>query len=134
MARPVVKEKFLAKLPEEFHKLLKKDEDFETLAQLWKLDDEIVKTLFASIPEKLKAIFEWKLSDKPVGKRGNKSSIPYSSEHIKLAQSLMKLNPGATIIAEDNVSGELLTVQVLVKIQVGDSIKTVSISNIKDIK
>jgi len=134
MARTVNKEKFLAKIPEEFHKLIKKDEEFETMNQMWKLDNEIVKTLFASIPEKLKPIFEWKLADKPTGKRGNKSSIPYSTEHIKLAQQLMKLAPGATIVSEDDVSGSLLTVQVLIKIQVGDAIKTVSISNIKEIK
>jgi len=134
MARIANKEKFLAKLPEDFHKLLKKDEDFDTLFQMWKLDDEIVKTLFSSIPEKLKPIFEWRMSDKPVGKRGNKSSIPYSTEHIKLAQQLMKLTPGAIIVAEDDVSGALLTVQVLIKIQVDDAIKTVSISNIKEIK
>ena len=134
MARIANKEKFLAKLPEDFHKLLKKDEDFDTLFQMWKLDDEIVKTLFSSIPEKLKPIFEWRMSDKPVGKRGNKSSIPYSTEHIKLAQQLMKLTPGAIIVAEDDVSGALLTVQVLIKIQVDDVIKTVSISNIKEIK
>jgi len=46
----------------------------------------------------------------------------------------MKLTPGAIIVAEDDVSGALLTVQVLIKIQVDDAIKTVSISNIKEIK
>lgn len=134
MARPVDREKFLKKIPEDFHKLLRKDEDFETINQMWKLDNGVLKTLFASIPDKLKPIFEWKMADKPVGKRGNKSSIPYSSEHIKLAQQLMKLSPGATIVSDDDISGSLLTVQVLVKMQVGDTIKTVSISNIKEIQ
>lgn len=134
MARPIDKQKFLSKIPEEFHKLLKKDEDFEVLTNMWKLDSSLIRTLFASIPEKLKPIFEWKMTDKPAGKRGNKSSIPYASEDIKLAQALMKLAPGATIVAEDDLTGTLLTVQVLIKIQVGDAIKTVSISNIKEIR
>jgi len=134
MAKPVNREKILKRIPEDFHKLLKRDEDFETINQMWKLDNSVLKTLFASIPDKLKPIFEWRMADKPVGKRGNKSSIPYSTDHIKLAQQLMKLSPGATITAEDDISGNLITVQVLIKVQVGDAVKTVSLSNIKEIR
>ena len=79
---------------------------------------------------KLKPLFDWKLT-KPVGKRGNRSNIPYDADSIKLTQELMKLSPGATVSAEGGIAGTLLTVQVLVKLDVGGQIKTVSISNIE---
>jgi hypothetical protein len=97
------------------------------------LDDEHIKTLMPSIPEKLKPIFDQRIN-KPAGKRGNRSNLPYDTEEIKMATALMKQSPGATILTDDGVEGILLTVQVLAKLQVGEAIKTVSITGIQEIK
>ena len=133
MARTPDKDKFLGKIPEEFHKLLKKDEDFDFTSKIWKLDDSQIKMLFPSIPDRLKPVFEWK-TNKPAGKRGNRSNLPYSTEDIKMTSALMKLEPGAVVVTDEDVEGTVLTVQILVKMQVGDAIKTASISGIKEIR
>jgi hypothetical protein len=133
MARTPDRDKFLTKIPEEFHKLLKKDEDFDFTIKLWKLEDDQIKTLMPSIPEKLKPIFDQRIN-KPAGKRGNRSNLPYDTDDIKLATALMKQSPGANILTDDGVEGTLLTVQVLAKLQVGEAVKTVSITGIQEIK
>ena len=133
MARNIDKDKFLSKIPEQFRGAIRSENDLKVAADLWKLDEDLLRTLFSSIPEKLKPLFDWKLT-KPVGKRGNRSNIPYNTEAIKLTQELMKSSPGATISAEGGLVGTLLTVQVLVKLDVGGQIKTVSISNIEKVE
>ena len=133
MARTIDKDKFLAKIPDQFKGAIRTDGDLKTASDLWKLDEDLLRTLFSSIPEKLKPLFDWKLT-KPVGKRGNRSNIPYDTESIKLTNELMKCSPGAIISAEDGLTGTLLTVQVLVKLDVNGQTKTVSISNIEKIE
>lgn len=133
MARTIDKEKFLSKLPDQFKGLIRTEADLKIASDLWKLDEDILRTLFSSIPDKLKPLFDWKLT-KPAGKRGNRSNIPYGIDAIKLTNELMKCSPGAVIHAEGELSGTLLTVQVLVKLEVGGQIKTVSISNIEKVE
>lgn len=133
MARTIDKDKFLTKIPEQFKSLIRSENDLKTASDLWKLDEDLLRTLFSSIPDKLKPLFDWKLT-KPAGKRGNRSNIPYDSDTIKLAAELMKCHPGATVSADEGLSGSLLTVQVLVKLDVGGTTKTVSISNIEKIE
>jgi hypothetical protein len=133
MARSVDKDKFLGKLPEQFRTAVRSESDFKLVSTMWKMDDDHIKQLFASIPDKLKPLFDWKIN-KPGAKRGNRSNLPYETEVIKLTVDLMKCSPGATIVAEDGVSGTLLTVQVLAKLEVGGQIKTFSISNIDHIE
>jgi len=132
MPRIANKEKFLDKLPEEFHKLLAKEENFSLVFGLWKLPAESVKSLLPSINEKLHPIFDWKFN-KPAGKRGKKSALPYSSDKVKLASELLKSNAGVTVNAEGGMSGNLITVQVTAKLNVNGKTKFVSINNIENI-
>ena len=133
MARTIDKDKFLNKIPDQFKGAIRTDNDLKTASDLWKLDEDLLRTLFSSIPEKLKPLFDWKLT-KPAGKRGNRSNIPYDTETIKLATELMKCHPGATISADEGLTGSLLTVQVLIKLDVNGQTKTVSISNIQKVE
>ena len=133
MARSVDKDKFLSKIPDNKKGLVRAENDFKFVTHMWKMDDEHIKQLFASIPDKLKPLFDWKIN-KPTGKRGNRSNLPYDTETVKLTVDLMKCSPGATIVADEGVSGTLLTVQVLAKIEVGGQIKTFSISSIDHIE
>jgi hypothetical protein len=133
MARAFDKEKFLNKLPDEFQKLLRRDEDFSIVTGLWKLPAEVVNSLLPSVNEKLHPIFDWKFN-KPASKRGKKSILPYPTDRIKLTGELMKSKVGAIITADGGLSGALQTVQVLAKIEVGGKIKTVSINNIVSIE
>ena len=133
MARTVDKDKFLGKIPEQFKGLLRSDTDFAFAVNLWKLEDEQIRQLFASIPDKLKPLFDWRVN-KPTAKRGNRSNLPYDTESIKLTVDLMKCSPGATIAVEEGVTGTLLTVQVLAKLEIEGQVKTFSISSIDHIE
>jgi|GEM_PF-4834084 len=130
MARLLNKEKFLSKLPADLQKLLHKDEDFTMVTGLWKLPEATVKSLLPSVNEKLRPIFDWKFTKKPTAKRGQKSSIPFATDKVKLASELMKSKVGDVITAEGGLRGTLVTVQVLAKIDVGGKIKTVSVNNV----
>ncbi len=133
MARTVDKDKFLSKIPDHLKSLVRAENDFKFVTHMWKMDDEYIRQLFASIPDKLKPIFEWKLN-KPSAKRGNRSNLPYDTETVKLTVDLMKCSPGATIVVDEGVAGTLLTVQVLAKIEVNGQTKTYSISSVDHIE
>ena len=134
MARLPVKERFLSNIPAELHSTVRAEADFKFAFSLWKLDDAQIKTLFSSIPDKLKPLFDWKLN-KPVGKRGNRSILPYPTDTIKIANELLKGHPGAIVIAEGGITGTLLTVQVLAKVDVGGGkIKTFSVTGIEKVE
>ena len=133
MARTVDKEKFLAKIPEQFRSLLRAEENYSFVVGTWKLDDEHLKTIFPSVPDKLKPLYDWRIN-KPSAKRGNRSNLPYDPDEIKLASDLMKCSPGAVIVVEGGVTGTLLTVQVLAKLDIDGQTKTFSITGIDHIE
>ena len=133
MARTVDKDKFLSKIPDHLKSLVRAENDFKFVTHMWKMAVAYIRQLFASIPDKLKPIFEWKLN-KPSAKRGNRSNLPYDTETVKLTVDLMKCSPGATIVVDEGVAGTLLTVQVLAKIEVNGQTKTYSISSVDHIE
>jgi hypothetical protein len=133
MARTVDKEKFLSKIPEQFRSLLRAEESYSFVVGTWKLDDDHLRTIFPSVPDKLKPLYDWRIN-KPSAKRGNRSNLPYGADEIKLAADLMRCSPGATIAVEDGVTGTLLTVQVLAKLDVDGQTKTVSITGIERVE